>query len=170
MDMTAEAALTKLQWLLSVESDPDRVRTLLEHNLRGELTARDRRDPGSLREREFVDAVVEGIAASAEDGRAEGVAEVLFPVLMCHAAAAGDLQALDRMLRSGAVVTAADYDGRTPLHLAAAEGRREVLVSLLRQGADPTARDRWGRRPADDARLAGHAELEALLTEASEGS
>ncbi|RUO36541.1 asparaginase [Aliidiomarina sanyensis] len=37
-DLTVEAALTKLHYLLSVESDAARIRTLLSQNLRGELT------------------------------------------------------------------------------------------------------------------------------------
>jgi L-asparaginase len=37
-DMTTEAALTKLTWLLSRNSDPNWVRQQMERNLRGELT------------------------------------------------------------------------------------------------------------------------------------
>ena len=37
-DLTAEAALTKLQWLLSQGHPPDRVRELMQTSLRGELT------------------------------------------------------------------------------------------------------------------------------------
>ena len=37
-DMTPEAALTKLQVLLAAESDPERIRILMETDLRGELT------------------------------------------------------------------------------------------------------------------------------------
>ena len=37
-DMTVEAALTKLVWLLSMHDDPERVRTAMVRNVRGELT------------------------------------------------------------------------------------------------------------------------------------
>ena len=37
-DMTAEAALTKLYWLLSAESSREQVRRLVGQSLRGELT------------------------------------------------------------------------------------------------------------------------------------
>lgn len=40
-DMTAEAALTKLQWLLSQELTPDEVRAAMQRSLRGELTEPD---------------------------------------------------------------------------------------------------------------------------------
>ncbi|MCG8458338.1 MAG: asparaginase [Holophagales bacterium] len=39
-DMTAEAALTKLHWLLSGDRSPAEVRHLVQENLRGELTRR----------------------------------------------------------------------------------------------------------------------------------
>jgi L-asparaginase len=37
-DMTAEAALTKLAYLLSIESDIEAVKMKMQQNLRGELT------------------------------------------------------------------------------------------------------------------------------------
>ncbi|MGF1508258.1 MAG: asparaginase [Myxococcota bacterium] len=40
-DMTAEAALTKLSWLLSQDLSKDRIRGLMAENLRGELTTED---------------------------------------------------------------------------------------------------------------------------------
>lgn len=40
-DMTAEAALTKLYWLLSGDRTPEDVRRLMQENLRGELSRRD---------------------------------------------------------------------------------------------------------------------------------
>lgn len=52
-DMTAEAALTKLYWLLSTESGgPERVRARMQENLRGELTPPARRPPADGAESE----------------------------------------------------------------------------------------------------------------------
>ena len=46
-------------------------------------------------------------------------------------------------------VNCADYDKRTPLHLAAAEGKVEVVKFLLEKGAIST-KDRWNNTPLDD--------------------
>lgn len=45
----------------------------------------------------------------------------------------------------------ADYDQRTPLHLAAAEGCYAVASWLISQGAIVNAVDRFGGTPLDDA-------------------
>ena len=53
----------------------------------------------------------------------EDVAQIessLLPSLMCHYAVAGDVAAMRELLELGASPQTADYDGRTPLHLAAA--------------------------------------------------
>ena len=62
--------------------------------------------------------------------------------------------------------TVADYDRRTPLHLAAAEGAHSVAAWLLGAGAPVNPVDRFGRTPLADAALAGQGELVRLLREA----
>jgi ankyrin repeat protein len=44
----------------------------------------------------------------------------------------------------GADVTGADYDKRTPLHIAAADGHLKVVKFLVRKGASVNAEDRSG--------------------------
>lgn len=44
----------------------------------------------------------------------------------------------------GADVTGADYDKRTPLHIAAADGHLKVVKFLVRKGASVNAEDRCG--------------------------
>jgi glutaminase len=86
-----------------------------------------------------------------------------FVVDLCWAASTGDCEGIHRLHAQGADVTAADYDGRTPLHLAASEGRTEAVRLLLQLGADPRAEDRWGSTPAHDAGRGGHEEAERVL-------
>lgn len=84
---------------------------------------------------------------------------------MLWAASRGDLDEVHRLLSAGANVNAADYDGRTPLHLAAAEGWPMLVRYLLAHGARRDTTDRWGHTPIDDARRGEHPVVEKLLGE-----
>jgi ankyrin repeat protein len=52
------------------------------------------------------------------------------------AAAYGDLEIIDCLIKAGASVNVLDSDGVTPLFCAAAEGNNEAVINLLRNGAD----------------------------------
>ena len=79
------------------------------------------------------------------------------------AASKDDLPGIRRAAVRGQALDAADYDGRTALHVAASEGRLEAVRYLLLQGVEVAPRDRWGGSPLDDARREGHAEVAEVL-------
>jgi ankyrin repeat protein len=58
------------------------------------------------------------------------------------------------LLDFGASPTAANPEGKTPLHAAAALGMRSVVQALAERGADPRATDKSGQTPLDAARRA----------------
>ena len=86
-------------------------------------------------------------------------------VALTWAASQGDLDEVRALIATGVEPGTADYDGRTPMHLAAAEGQLNIVRCLLAAGADPQPVDRWGGTPLSDAEGNGHGEIAALLRE-----
>jgi len=91
----------------------------------------------------------------------------VIPMLLCAAAAAGDLKAIQVMVSDGAAAGSAGYDQRTPLHLAATAGQTAVVRFLLEQaGVDHSPVDCWGKSPLMDAVHGQHRDVIELLVAA----
>lgn len=84
--------------------------------------------------------------------------------LLCEAAADGEVSQVLALLTSGVSPNSADYDGRTPLHIAVCAGNIEVVKLLLEHNADIKATDRWGSTPVDDAQRYKLTDIQSLLT------
>ena len=84
-------------------------------------------------------------------------------VELIYAASEGDLAAIGRLVACGANLEQADYDFRTPLHLAAAQGHEHIVQYFIDQGVALSPRDRWGGTPIGDARRHGRSRVLQLL-------
>lgn len=85
---------------------------------------------------------------------------------LMHNASRGRFALVKQKLAQGASVTFADYDKRTPLHLAAAAGSLPTVNVLIENGANVNALDRWGGTPLRDAVAENHNEVAVRLREA----
>ncbi|OOQ85653.1 asparaginase [Penicillium brasilianum] len=146
LDMTTEAALTKLAYLLALpDSTPESVAKNMSVSLRGELTESSlpvfRHPDGALPER------VQTLTA------------------MGYAIAQGDLERVQTILKTEHhwLLNDADYSGNTPIHLAATSPAISILHFLLSHGGSVHLRNRNGRTPLFLAANAGLSEHVLLL-------
>ena len=86
-------------------------------------------------------------------------------VCMVTAAAKNDISEVSRMLSQGDInIDMADYDERTPLHLAASNGHLKMVKHLVQiHGADLSVKDRYGGTPMVDAIRHKHDACAAFL-------
>ncbi|KAH7054277.1 asparaginase-domain-containing protein [Macrophomina phaseolina] len=149
-DMTTEAALTKLSYLLSIpDLTPVEVAQKMSINLRGELEESGRthfQHPDSGLMSPEVKSLV-ALGYRIKDGDLNGVKEV-----MRH--------------EPRYLLNDTDYAGNTPLHLAACGPNVEILREFLSQGASVHLRNREGHTPLYLAAHAGLGDHVRLLREA----
>lgn len=82
---------------------------------------------------------------------------------LIRAASFGDIDEILRLEAEGVSANTADYDGRTPLHLAACENQIAVIKYLIEKNIDLAPKDRWGNTPLDDAIKFKNNEIKELL-------
>ncbi|CAK7324876.1 unnamed protein product [Dovyalis caffra] len=78
----------------------------------------------------------------------------------------GDYYRLKRLIGAGADPNKADYDRRSPLHIAASKGYEDITVLLIEQRVDVNLSDKFGNTPLLEAIKGGHDDVASLLVKA----
>lgn len=88
-----------------------------------------------------------------------------FAIKMCEAAAAGALPTIKVLIEAGIDPNIADYDKRTPLHLASSNNRLSIIEYLKENAPElnVNAIDRMGGTPLDDSIRHKHEVVQVLL-------
>ncbi|EXJ93520.1 L-asparaginase [Capronia coronata CBS 617.96] len=125
-DMTSEAALTKLAYLLSLpEATPESVARTMAISIRGELTEHS-----------------ETVFSHPTGELSSPVAQL---TAIAYAIASGDIQKVKDVLREDTqLMNRPDYSGNTPVHLAATGPSLAILRYLLSLGASVHLRNHTG--------------------------
>lgn len=149
-DMTSEAALTKLAYLLALPSaKPERVAEQMVLSLRGELTESSKTD--------FQHPISEQMSP-----------RVATMASLCYAIGEGNTETFSNTLQSSKryLFNDTDYLGNTPLHIAAAGENVEILQTMLSNGASVHVRNAMNQTPLDVAKLSGRASHADVLIQA----
>lgn len=147
-DMTTEAAVTKLSYVIGKESwDFAKKKEMMEQNLRGELTVSNK---ATLQDLQIIPELARFLKISSSH-EVELLRSALFPPLLCHAAKLGDVDLLEKLHQCGADLSTPDYNGRTALHVASSVGQTEAVNYLLHNGCNVHAKDRFDENPLINA-------------------
>ncbi|XP_067119873.1 L-asparaginase-like isoform X2 [Centruroides vittatus] len=162
-DMTPEAALTKLSYVLSKsEWSLETKRQMMQNNLRGELTVT---KDVKFEDLDIINAVVRTLHISSSEEK-ETLRNALYPSIVCSIAAANNLEKLEVMQQFGVYFSTCDYNQRTPLHVASILGHTQVVEYLLHHGANVHLRDFDHKTPLLNAIEHDHHDIIKLLIQA----
>ncbi|KAG8222017.1 hypothetical protein J437_LFUL002778 [Ladona fulva] len=158
-DMTPEAALTKLSYVLSKDEwDLATKRKMLGINLRGELTVTAPTPSLMQGNKKMAIPIGQGIELDLFSRT-----QVVFPALLSSAAVNDDPTRIDNLLSCGADLSQPNVDHRTALHVACCEGKLEIVEYMLHRGASVHTKDRYDHTPLTDAVLHDRHEIIKLL-------
>ena len=174
LDMTSEASLTKLSFLIGTGLSVESVRDRMQQNLRGELSVVSHQF--SLRGGNAFtptdDSFLVGTIAKCMDlstgTEARQAVEALLPALLGMYTGRKDTNSLAQLLttpqRANLVI---DPQGQTALHVASRVNALEVMRLLVEKGASLDARDADGHTPLYMACVGNHRQAVELLVASS---
>ncbi|KAJ8714180.1 hypothetical protein PYW08_007800 [Mythimna loreyi] len=143
-DMTPEAALTKLSYVLTkTDLTYQQKIEMMGQNIRGELT---NVSAMSIQDQSLKEALGASLNIQSPKKLSE-VAENVFTSLLLYGIKQGDEVIVRKLLDMGADVNAEDSEGKTPLHEAILHGDIEMVECLLMNGANVHFKTRNGECP-----------------------
>ncbi|KAH8367433.1 hypothetical protein KR200_004199, partial [Drosophila serrata] len=160
-DMTEEAALTKLAYVLSKPQwDLANKKKVLLLSLRGEMTTN---KVAKINDIDLVEGVARTLHMSTGVEQKQMCA-TFYPALVAAAVCQGDVKKLCDLKQYGANLCDTNCDGRSALHLACFLGKLNCVCFLISAGCPINVHDRFNRTPLHEAiDTDNHKVIQALL-------
>ncbi|KAH8243139.1 hypothetical protein KR032_004745, partial [Drosophila birchii] len=160
-DMTAEAALTKLAYVLSKPQwDLTNKKKVMLLSLRGEMTTN---KVAKINDIDLLEGVARTLHMSAGMEQRQ-MCSTFYPALVAAAVCAGDVNKLSDLKAYGANLCDTNCDGRSALHLACFLGKINCVCYLITAGCPLNVHDRFNRTPLHEAiDTDNHQVIQALL-------
>ncbi|XP_030573892.1 uncharacterized protein LOC115772079 [Drosophila novamexicana] len=159
-DMTQEAALTKLAYVLGKrEWDFCNKKKMMEVSLRGEMTTN---KVAKINDIDFIEGVARTLHLSMSNERHQ-MCSIFFPALVEAAVREDDVVKLKNLRQYGANLSDTNTEGRTALHLACFLGKLDSVKCLLAEGCPVDLTDRFNRTPLHEAIDSDNHEIIQLL-------
>uniref|UniRef100_A0A2P2HVG8 asparaginase n=1 Tax=Hirondellea gigas TaxID=1518452 RepID=A0A2P2HVG8_9CRUS len=149
-DMTPEAALAKLSYVIGKDIDLETKKKMMLTSLRGEMTVTVSDEDGGIESDLAVDDIIESIGKALEMNSAVGqlhLQEILVPTLFLNAVQNSDITRMNQLIDHVEDLNQTDAMGTTYLHVAVSEGQLEVVMWLLQHGALVHVKDLKGHTP-----------------------
>lgn len=156
LDLTAEAALTKLSYLLAVPGLTNKqITQRFALSLRGEMT-------------EIAHPTFSHPSAPLENAASRLTATESCFTALGYAIQNNELSLVRQLLEGegSQLLKTADYAGNTAVHLAAVNGNTDIMLDLLKRGASVHERNRADNSPLFLATLSGKEDCAELLRSA----
>lgn len=164
VDMTIEATLAKLAYLLGKKYEIEEIKKLIAINLRGELSLKNDEKFNVIDEGHFIQKIIEGITKNTNENN-EILRDLVIPSLVFFCAKNGFIDILQKLKPVKIDFNCGDYDDRKPIHVACKENRLEIVKFLVNEKVNLNSIDKFGNSALFEAIKNKNEEICEILKE-----
>ncbi|EGR27326.1 hypothetical protein IMG5_197940 [Ichthyophthirius multifiliis] len=142
-DMTFEASLAKLAYLLTKQYNKDIIKAQFQKSLRGEISVNKNELKFEINNANLISSITENIN-NYNNPQFKTIKSIILPGIACYMAQYGLMYHLYQMKQQNINFRFYDYYKRTALHISAREQKEEVVKFLIKENIDINMQDEAG--------------------------